>query len=260
MAIHAFAKPTLPDAYAKSATSGVIFPPCSESRMARAQRPRLWEGEDPPGTGCRVVPVGQVRFGAAGLEHRSQRELSGVDAVKSVPSMLVAAHQRCWADSITLIVMATPGSRFLGPSAHRGGAGYRDARSRRLLQRAFMGDAILRVKDGDFSTHFGWVTVPRWLVELSTSIAALDRDETSRVAFQEGDDLITMTRCGDWVQLEATYVDGSGQALHAELRSVFNQFARDQIAALRKSYPRVLLNPCMSELLERLGLLDEGKR
>src|SRR5680860_739071 len=31
MAIHAFAKPTLPNAYAKSATAGVIFPPCSEA-------------------------------------------------------------------------------------------------------------------------------------------------------------------------------------------------------------------------------------
>jgi hypothetical protein len=90
--------------------------------------------------------------------------------------------------------------------------------------------------------------------------AALDSGETSRVAFQESDDFITMTRRGEWVRLDATYVDGSGSALLTELRGSFGRFAKEQINALRTSYPRVSLNPSMSRLLRVLSFPDDSTR
>jgi hypothetical protein len=123
-----------------------------------------------------------------------------------------------------------------------------------LLQSAFMGDAILRLNELDFSTRFGWVTLMHWFLGLTYSVRKIAEDETSMLRFSESDDFVSFRLYGRSALVASSYRPGIAVVDYGLLRKAVQNFTDEKLQWIRSIYPAAFMNPALSEALARVDL------
>ncbi len=123
-----------------------------------------------------------------------------------------------------------------------------------LLQSAFMGDAILRLNELDFSTRFGWVTLMHWFIGLTYSVRRLANDETSVLRFSESDDFVSFRLLGRSALVASSYRPGIAIVDYGQLKEAVQNFTDERLQWILSNYPAAFTNPAMGEALARVGL------
>jgi hypothetical protein len=124
-----------------------------------------------------------------------------------------------------------------------------------LIQGAFMGDAIVRFGDVDFSTHFGWVTLIDWCLRLTVSVQSLASVDSTRFSFSESDDFMSFERIRDGLRIECSYSSEVAVIRREEdLAYAVRDFVDSRMGWIAREFPAAMLNPAMSDVLSRLQL------
>jgi hypothetical protein len=122
-----------------------------------------------------------------------------------------------------------------------------------LIQGAFMGDAVLRFDDVDFTTKFGWVTMIDWCLRLSVSVSRLQTTRSYRLRFSESDDFVSFSREEGNVVVTCSYAQGAPTVQYDDLTNAVREFVDGRLDWLAREFPQAFRNPAMADVYSRLG-------
>lgn len=124
-----------------------------------------------------------------------------------------------------------------------------------LIQGAFMGDAIVKFDDVDFSTHFGWLTLIDWCLRLAVSVQDLTSADSTRFSFSESDDFMSFQRIQGTLRVTCSYSREVAVIRHEEdLAHAVREFIDSRMAWIERKFPAAMLNSAMSDVFSRLQL------
>jgi hypothetical protein len=123
-----------------------------------------------------------------------------------------------------------------------------------LIQGAFMGDAVFKLNEVDFSTRFGWVTLIDWCLRLAVAARTLEPGGVHVMRFSESDDFISIRLYGRSVLAASSYRPGIAIVEYGAFISAVHSFVRERLQWLSSNYPSAFTNPAMQEALDRTGV------
>jgi hypothetical protein len=124
-----------------------------------------------------------------------------------------------------------------------------------LIQGAFMGDAVFRLGDVDFSTHFGWVTLLYWLVSMAFAVkeAAASASGSSWFRLNESDDFVSFRLCQGRLFVACSYSPEIAVVSYVEFAEALHAFIDEKLSWVSVNYPRAMLNPELRTVIDRIG-------
>lgn len=123
-----------------------------------------------------------------------------------------------------------------------------------LLQGAFIGDAILRLDDVDFSTRFGWVTLLYWCLGLADTARNLEVEKSCILRVAESDDFISFRVYGDAILAASSYRPGIAIVQHEAFMNSVEAFVVDRLGWVKENSPSAFTNPAIGEALHGVGI------
>jgi hypothetical protein len=123
-----------------------------------------------------------------------------------------------------------------------------------LIQGAFMGDAVFKLNEVDFSTRFGWVTLIDWCLRLAVAARGLEEDGAHVMRFSESDDFISIRLHGSSALVASSYRPGIAIVEYGAFTSAVYNFVRERLQWLSSNHPSAFVNPAMREALDRTGV------
>jgi hypothetical protein len=127
-----------------------------------------------------------------------------------------------------------------------------------LLQGAFMGDAVFRLGDVDFSTRFGWITLLYWCFGLANTVRKLEVDGDCILQFSESDDFISFRVYDKAIMAASSYRPRIAIVQHEVFANSVREFVVDRLGWVKENYPSAFTNPAMGEALYRVGISLPG--
>jgi hypothetical protein len=115
----------------------------------------------------------------------------------------------------------------------------------------FPGDIVLRGKEADFSTQWGWVQVLDFALSLKAIEETLEREGAARLEFTESSAALDFRLENNNVCVSSSYAPGLLRIRSSEFREQVQQFVHGVIRDLCKQHPRMARNP---EIIPYLGL------
>jgi len=118
-----------------------------------------------------------------------------------------------------------------------------------LIQGAFMGDAVIKLGNDDFSTRFGWVTLLDWCLRISSAARTMASTTSSHFRFSESDDFLSLRRDSDKLFVACSYSPGVAVASYIEFAKAVRDFVDEQLSWISTNYPSAMMNPEMRVVL-----------
>ena len=123
------------------------------------------------------------------------------------------------------------------------------ADSASLRYHLFPGDVVVRGKEGDFSTRWGWVQILDFALSLKAIDAILERAREARFEFTESSAALEFRRENDGVSVSSTYAPGLLRIRASEFREQVQRFAQRVVRELCERFPRLAGNAEIKLLL-----------
>lgn len=135
-----------------------------------------------------------------------------------------------------------------------GDVSWAEAEEWQLRYDFLLGDVEFVVFEQDLSARWGWVPVLDFALSLDSIVDGLAAAPVapSVLEFTESDATITFTRCGDSVEIEASYVPGAARVGYPELRGAAKAFLGRVLGDAVEAHPTLASNPFV---LDRFGSL-----
>ena len=119
-----------------------------------------------------------------------------------------------------------------------------------------MGDVILRVQGGDFSTsqrNSGWRGLVEWCLRLDAAVRKLAESATSiEMSLPDSSEFIQIRRQGDDLLFSCTYADTQGRTETAAFVEHAERFIRESVEWIGANYPAAKRNAETQDIWERL--------
>jgi hypothetical protein len=121
-----------------------------------------------------------------------------------------------------------------------------------LISGAFMGDAVVRIGEHDFSTRFGWITMLDWTLRLSGAIKALETAEAKNFGFAESDDFVSFRRSKELLFVACSYQPRIAMTQDGKFAISARRFITESLEWISTNFPSSMRDSAMSDVLARI--------
>jgi hypothetical protein len=116
------------------------------------------------------------------------------------------------------------------------------ADSASLRYHLFPGDVVVRGKEADFSTRWGWVQILDFALSLKAIETMLEREREARFEFTESSATLEFQLENDGVSVSSTYAPGVLRVPSSEFREQVQRFVQKVVRDLCERFPRLAEN------------------